>query len=149
MNKVLDKSTGYHYIWCPEHPNAKQNGNVAYHRYVMSKFLNRALKKSEMVHHKDKNKLNNNINNLELISRSEHVYKHKKRKKIINCTICNKKTNNLKYCSIKCNSMSQRRVKRPSNKKLKLLLKKYPCTKVANMYGVSDRAIKKWLIKRQ
>lgn len=146
MNKVFDKNTGYHYIWCPEHPNAKQNGNVAYHRYVMSKFLNRALKKSEHVHHKDGNKLNNDITNLEIVSCSEHIYKHKQRKILKKCLKCNNETYNPKYCSKKCFNIGQRKVNnRPSKKELKLLLKKHPFTKVGEMFGVTDNAIRKWL----
>jgi len=47
------------------------------HRIVMEKHLRRKLKRTEFVHHKDGNKLNNNINNLELMkSNSLHIRKH-------------------------------------------------------------------------
>lgn len=41
------------------------------HRYVMEQHLGRALYKHENVHHKDGNKLNNDISNLELWSKSQ------------------------------------------------------------------------------
>lgn len=46
------------------------------HRYVMEKFLSRKLDRREHVHHKDGNITNNNINNLELISASDHAKLH-------------------------------------------------------------------------
>lgn len=46
------------------------------HRYVMECFLGRKLNSNEIVHHKDGNKLNNDINNLELLTRAEHIKKH-------------------------------------------------------------------------
>jgi hypothetical protein len=46
------------------------------HRYVMMKFIGRRLKRDENVHHKDRNKLNNSIENLEIISPSEHGKHH-------------------------------------------------------------------------
>lgn len=49
---------------------------VMEHRYVMSVFLNRKLFNHEIVHHKDGNKKNNNISNLELWTKS-HPYGQK------------------------------------------------------------------------
>lgn len=42
------------------------------HRLVMEKFLGRKLTFDEVVHHKDGNGLNNDLSNLELMSRKEH-----------------------------------------------------------------------------
>lgn len=55
----------------------KINGKYKYeHREIMEKFLGRKLNKDEVVHHKDGNKLNNSIDNLELMSKREHDYFH-------------------------------------------------------------------------
>lgn len=69
----LDKS-GYVLIWFPEHPNARKNGYVLEHRLVMSKILGRALRKNEVVHHKNGVKDDNRPSNLELFSsNAEHL----------------------------------------------------------------------------
>jgi len=43
------------------------------HRYVMEKHIGRKLTSKEAVHHKDGDRTNNELDNLELMSRSEHA----------------------------------------------------------------------------
>lgn len=51
--------------------------NVEYlHRQLMEKHIGRKLEEGEVVHHIDGNKRNNNINNLELLTHSEHSTQH-------------------------------------------------------------------------
>jgi len=57
---------GYVCVRHPDHPNAAKNGYVKEHILVMSQHLDRALVKGEMVHHKDGDRTNNDISNLEL-----------------------------------------------------------------------------------
>lgn len=47
------------------------------HRYLMETKLGRKLNFNEVVHHKDEIKDNNDLENLEIISRSEHSYNHR------------------------------------------------------------------------
>lgn len=49
---------------------------VLEHRYVMEKHLNRKLTLQEEVHHLDGNKLNNDISNLVVLSKSDHSKLH-------------------------------------------------------------------------
>lgn len=63
--KYIDKN-GYVNIYYPEHPNSKGSGYVLEHRLVMSNHLKRELIKGENIHHKDGDRSNNNVSNLEL-----------------------------------------------------------------------------------
>lgn len=74
---------GYKMIRKPDHPNAGMGGYIFEHRYVMSKHLGRPLTEDEVVHHKDENRLNNDITNLEIMSRSEHNQHHMKDYEIV------------------------------------------------------------------
>lgn len=49
-----------------------------YHRWLMEQELGRKLRSDEVVHHINENKLDNDINNLEVLSKSEHARLHAK-----------------------------------------------------------------------
>lgn len=66
----------YIYALVPDHPNATKNGYVLMHRIVMENYLGRLLTPDEVVHHKNENKFDNSIENLELLTQAKHARLH-------------------------------------------------------------------------
>lgn len=71
------KGGGYHYCYTdPPHPNANSSGLYPLHRVLVENFIGRLLRSEEVVHHKDGNKNNNVLENLDVLSNSEHARLH-------------------------------------------------------------------------
>ncbi len=73
---------------------------VDVHRLLMMYYLKRELNSNEDVHHKDNNKLNCALSNLELISHSEHTSRHCKRPDILDSMIIEMLTQGKRRCDI-------------------------------------------------
>lgn len=72
------KAFGYILLWKPNHPNKSKRGYVMEHRLVMEEHLGRYLTSKEVVHHINQIKNDNRIENLQLMTRSEHNKLHLK-----------------------------------------------------------------------
>ena len=102
---------GYRYLYKNEVPKwlhcmLDKYKHCLEHRVIMAEFLRRPLQSHELIHHKDENKLNNHIDNLELITRSEHQKHHllgndygKYSKKWEVCLVCGGKHHSKGLCS--------------------------------------------------
>lgn len=71
------KYGGYIFELCPDHPKANPFGFVPQHRLVVEREQGFFLLSAEHVHHKDERKANNNLDNLQVLSRSEHMKLHR------------------------------------------------------------------------
>jgi hypothetical protein len=71
---------GYVEVWVDEaspfFPMAGKDGYVYEHRLVVAQSLGRCLERREEVHHLDGDKGNNDISNLEMLSKAEHAARH-------------------------------------------------------------------------
>lgn len=147
-----DVHLGYMYCYCPKSPYANSAGKVMEHVYIMEKFLGRKLNKDECVHHIDRDRSNNDIENLQLLTHKEHAELHAREDRGTEtldsvCKVCNTnfkttKAINKVFCSNDCRAKSTRKFD-PSKEELESLVWKMPTTKVAEMFGVSDSAIGK------
>ena len=72
---------GYVMVLRPDHPRAMSNGYVREHILVMEAWLGRTLKSNEVIHHINKNRSDNRIQNLQVFgSVAEHMAHHKRKK---------------------------------------------------------------------
>lgn len=92
-NGISDKGE-YIKIWSPNHPYKDVNNYVYEHRLIMEQYLGRYLDPKEEIHHINGNKKDNRIENLQLLSKSEHTkYEmtgHNYNKKDMSDRLCNK-----------------------------------------------------------
>lgn len=72
-NGGVTYSDGYRLIRVPDHPNTDRHGYVREHRLVVEKRLGRYLEPDEVVHHINRNRLDNRDDNLVLTNQVEHT----------------------------------------------------------------------------
>lgn len=164
---------GYPAFYMPNHPRAYNGCGCVYeHILVAEEKLGRPLNPGECVHHIDENKKNNSPSNLMVfktnsdhakyhtgceaillddgtyVCNSDIIYIDKKPYRI--CPICKKqymspKSNMCFSCALELRQ--EQRKMNVNRERLKELIFNYPFTKVGEMFGVTDNAIRKWCKK--
>lgn len=158
--------SGYKLIYMPDYYCATNKGYVAEHRYVAEQKLGRRLKKGEIVHHIDRNRLNNDPDNLMVFkTAADHTRYHAggnlvktddgsyistiERPKAV-CEYCGRmftlKREGQKYCCIECAKIAQRKYKKPEKKMLKQMLLDFSMSQIANIYEVPTTVLVNWCI---
>lgn len=81
---VQNPKTGYIWEYCPDHPGCTLRGMVLQARLVMERHLGRFLSGQEVVHHRNGDKTDNHLDNLELLpSQSKHIEYHQKSRRTV------------------------------------------------------------------
>jgi hypothetical protein len=92
--RKLVKCGKYLFAVVPEHPYKYAHNYVLAHRVIMENYLKRLLDVDEIVHHKNTNKFDNRIENLQVLTRRQHSKQHRQdsgRKMVqLKCPCCNK-----------------------------------------------------------
>ncbi|MEN6293902.1 MAG: HNH endonuclease, partial [Methanobacterium sp.] len=122
------------------------------HHYVMYNEIKRPLNVDECVHHIDRDRTNNNLNNLILMTHSEHTKLHavEDRNSLVVTSECKQckisfihfKSDKRIYCSQLCNSDDRIKFKIEKHI-LEKLVWEMPSVDIAKMYNVSDVAVAK------
>ena len=80
---------GYKMIYLPCHPMASKVGYIMEHRLILARHLDRNLTSQEVVHHKNGNRLDNRLENLELLPKTIHDHQSTVgRKRLATCPDC-------------------------------------------------------------
>lgn len=163
----------YRWVYAPDHPRATKKGWVQEHRIIAEELLGRILKPEEVVHHIDKDTLNNNVDNLMIFAAArDHnafhmgapawsadglVWQSSTATKIKKCEYCNKlfyphntKLSDCKFCSTEC--VNKARIKHNEDRVSKIQELLYEnngnFSRVAEILGTSANGIKKLLKTR-
>ena len=72
----MSTSTGYPVVYCPDHPRAWSTGYVYAHTVVAEQKLGRLLRKGEVIHHLNENRMDYRSENIEITNQSKHAHNH-------------------------------------------------------------------------
>ena len=98
MFEIVSVCNGGGYRYCrtsPLHPKANAKGLYPLHRVLMENKLGRLLARDEHVHHKSGNKADDEADNLEVLSISDHAAHHAVAAETIECVCLCGRTFNL------------------------------------------------------
>lgn len=148
LSHLALRTSSYGYLFYCE------NGKMNYLHREVAKVAYGDIPPGYHVHHIDGDKSNNQAVNLEILTNSEHIRKHRPRKKIVICDRCGtefsiKNKDFLRseqhYCSTTCRDIGQRKLPRPDAVTLFHQMQSISnWSKIGKLYGVSDNTVRKW-----
>lgn len=161
-DRKIDKNIGYVRVYVgKDYPGANNRGYAYEHRVVMELHLGRYLTKDEHVHHINHCRWDNRLSNLKVLSKEEHAKLTQQELKegyeitipeglppideALKIFLGNRKRKK-KEPKIKKQTIPYIS-KCPSKEILVELIWQLPSTKIAEIYGVSDKAVQKWCKK--
>lgn len=142
-------NNGYLCFYDKDHPLATEacQYRIFLHRHIASLKIGRWLNTNEHVHHIDGNKLNNRIDNLEVLTPFEHAKRHMGEAPEAVCTVCGTVFKALgevnKYCSYVCANFALVKDKSLTKEELDKLIPITSWKALGAMFGYSDVGIKK------
>ena len=162
MVRQIDKE-GYIRLYDPANEDAWNDGKILEHRVVAAEKLRRKLLPSEVVHHRDEDKTNNNPDNLMVFkTTADHTAYHYGARAVLegDVYVCPDKTGKVKICP-KCNTnfasrnadmclecfLKEKGEHIPSKEQLLQDILTTSFVKLGEKYGVSDNAVRKWCKK--
>lgn len=158
LKKYLDK--GYYKYYYPEHHLSNKSGFVYEHMIMAEELLGRDLNFGEVVHHKDRNRINNSIDNLMVFkTNADHAAYHAgchieldgdvyvaidKQEKV--CPLCGEFKHGMSDVCLRC---YRKKIAEniPSKDVLEILICEYNFCEIGRKYNVSDNAVRKWCKK--
>ena len=154
-------TNGYYHFCDSAHPLAQKAGWVYVHMHMGSLKKGRWVRKGEEVHHIDEDRLNNDLSNLKVLSKKEHMrlhglkdggrrlhgYRQFTYREYGLCCVCGEKFKKhsikAKYCSNKCRGEDNTKINWPSKEEMINLMNNNTQGEVAKLLGVSDQAVYK------
>ena len=94
---IKHRKDGYIYVYVPEHPYSSKEGYVMEHILVMEEAIGRYITRDESVHHKNKVRDDNRLENLELMTSKAHSAYHIKERH---------NNNQIKYHTVKVKNVT-------------------------------------------
>lgn len=153
---------GYKTVWMPSHPRViGKSGMVYEHILKAEEKLGRSLRPEEVVHHIDKNRLNNNLDNLLVFAtKADHTSFHQGKAYYLDedgiartnhqniCPVCGNIRDRHSVLCITCYNQQRKNSRKDGGQltrdELKDLIRRLSFTDIGRLYGVSDNAIRKW-----
>lgn len=130
---------------------AYENGYKLEHRFLYELYHGVKLKRTDYIHHKNHNRGDNSIDNLEMLSASEHALRHaiEDGKKPIDksklfCIDCGKPIVVGATRCPECSAARQRCPNTPTKEELAEHIATMTNVDIAKLYGVSDKLVYKW-----